>query len=49
MNDWFVKDIVSQLKRRLLQIGQSTSTILFYYIKLIDVMKLIDPSTLILE
>jgi len=41
--------VISALKTRLLTIGRSSSLILSIYIKTIDVMKLLDPSTLMLE
>ena len=37
------------LRERLLQIGRSTMLILTIYIKTIPVMKMIDPSTLMLD
>lgn len=41
--------VITQLQTRLLTIGRSSSLILSFYIKTIDVMKLLDPSTLMLE
>jgi anaphase-promoting complex subunit 2 len=41
--------VLNQLKTRLLTIGPSTTTILSIYIKAIDVLKLLDPSTLMLQ
>ena len=49
MNDQFVTEVIGQLQKRLLTIGRSSSLILSLYIKTIDVMKLLDPSTLMLE
>ena len=49
MNEQFVTDVIDLLKERLLQIGRSTMLILTIYIKTIPVMKLIDPSTMMLE
>ena len=49
MNASFVAQVIEALKTRLLTIGRSSSLILSFYIKTIDVMKLLDPSTLMLE
>ena len=49
MNEQFVTEVIDLLKERLLQIGRSTMLILTIYIKTIPVMKLIDPSTMMLE
>jgi len=44
-----VQRVTHQFKSRLLTIGPSTTTILSIYIKAIDVLKLLDPSTVLLE
>ena len=49
MNKSFVAQVINALESRLLTIGRSSSLILSFYIKTIDVMKLLDPSTLMLE
>ena len=49
MNEQFVANVIALLQDRLLQIGRSTMLILTIYIKTIPVMKLIDPSTMMLE
>ena len=46
---YFVQETKHQLQNRLLQIGITTYKILSIYIKLIDVVKMIDPSTVMLE
>ena len=49
MQETFVTLVTKQFKTRLLTIGPSTTTILSIYIKAIDVLKLLDPTTLLLE
>jgi len=44
-----VTQLIEDLNKRLLTIGRSSSLILSLYIKTIDMMKLLDPSTLMLE
>ena len=49
LNVPFVAHVIEALQRRLLTIGRSSSLIIGFYIKTIEVMKLLDPSTLMLE
>jgi len=45
----FTHAVISQIQSRVLQIARSTTDIINIYTKTIDVMKLLDPSTLMLE